>query len=1009
MFRFALHCASHLIWLLAALCWLPRGVWAEVAPAYADRPIVAVEAVGESATMVLPAELELPPGSRVDRATLRTFTKRLLSSGRWGDVQIDASAAEGGVRLLVHLRPRLSVSRIEVRGHEVLPEADILEGLGMVAGASTSEAELPKLVAQVRRTYHARGYLDVVVSARLRATPDPARKVLLIDIREGEPTRVAKVTFRGDALPYEAKVRAALKVGESDILDRARLARGVAAASAYLRRAGYLEADLAEPLVTITRARAAITILAHVGPHYTLRVRGNEPVAHAEVVETLNVSVSPLTRADVSGDLAERVRDLYARRGMPEAQVEVRRLRGRRRNSAVLDVAIRPGKVLTVVNIEFPGAYLLDQDQLRDQVYSYLEEDLPDTGLLQPVDAEVADMVTEGERGQERRVMRPLPKDPRTTYYASTYEAAIEHIVNLGHAQGFLSIKVGPARLRRLARNRAVVEIPVDEGPRTRLHDVRVAGSEVLLSRDLLVASGLTRSQPFSFVALEEARLRIVDAYQERGYFFARVEPQVRFSNDRTRADVRLFVVERFPVRVGRVVIRGAERTDEDYIREVIRMGQGDLYRPSLARESEQALQNLGAFSALSVRLQEPELPARVKTLIVEVTERRTQFLDVTAGVSSGQGVRGGFEYGYRNLFGQAVELSLRVQLAHPFFFVDDEVQRNFRSLTSLDQRIERRISLGISIPRTPLLEDVRTALDLVHLRNNERDFGIDSNGVGVTFTMQPLRQVTISFGTDLENNFVQLFKEGGIEQYLEGNPNLELRLRRLLRVPDGDTTLASVRGTVSWDRRDSPFTPTRGTFLSGAVELARTLRSETGNTAGDRFSSRFFKFSLAASGYIPLAGGVVLAGQVRFGRILHFTDDSATYPNRAYFMGGVDTIRGYFQDAMVPQDLVDQMERDPELTLASVTRAGDAFALLRGELRFPLYGQIRGGLFVDMGNLWADASNIHPLRLRPSVGAGLRLATPVGPVALDYGILLVRRRWVQEPFGALNFSIGLF
>jgi outer membrane protein assembly factor BamA len=46
-------------------------------------------------------------------------------------------------------------------------------------------------------------------------------------------------------------------------------------------------------------------------------------------------------------------------------------------------------------------------------------------------------------------------------------------------------------------------------------------------------------------------------------------------------------------------------------------------------------------------------------------------------------------------------------------------------------------------------------------------------------------------------------------------------------------------------------------------------------------------------------------------------------------------------------------------------------------------------------------------LKLRYTAGAGLRLATPIGPVALDYGVKLVRREW--EDVGALHFSIGLF
>jgi outer membrane translocation and assembly module TamA len=112
-----------------------------------------------------------------------------------------------------------------------------------------------------------------------------------------------------------------------------------------------------------------------------------------------------------------------------------------------------------------------------------------------------------------------------------------------------------------------------------------------------------------------------------------------------------------------------------------------------------------------------------------------------------------------------------------------------------------------------------------------------------------------------------------------------------------------------------------------------------------------------------------------------------------------------------MPQDVYDgvfpRADRDTE-ALSSVVRAGDAFVLLRAELRFPIYGPIGAGLFADLGNLWRDANNMS-FTLQPTAGAGLRVNTPVGPIALDYGIVLHRRSRIEEPFGTLHFSIGLF
>jgi outer membrane translocation and assembly module TamA len=135
----------------------------------------------------------------------------------------------------------------------------------------------------------------------------------------------------------------------------------------------------------------------------------------------------------------------------------------------------------------------------------------------------------------------------------------------------------------------------------------------------------------------------------------------------------------------------------------------------------------------------------------------------------------------------------------------------------------------------------------------------------------------------------------------------------------------------------------------------------------------------------------------------------SQTYPDRFFFLGGADSLRGFQQASLVPQDVAKNI-LDPKnpLTINEVTiRGGDAMINPRAELRIPLTATWQTAIFVDTGNLWLDAREVNPLVLRYAAGSGLRASTPIGPLALDYGINLDRRPW--EDFGAFHFSIGLF
>jgi outer membrane protein assembly factor BamA len=84
-------------------------------------------------------------------------------------------------------------------------------------------------------------------------------------------------------------------------------------------------------------------------------------------------------------------------------------------------------------------------------------------------------------------------------------------------------------------------------------------------------------------------------------------------------------------------------------------------------------------------------------------------------------------------------------------------------------------------------------------------------------------------------------------------------------------------------------------------------------------------------------------------------------------------------------------------------------FTLARAELRIPILSQIETALFLDAGNLWLDQDQFDPLRLRYAAGVGLRVITPIGPAALDFGLNLTPDGRLNESRFVPHFSVGLF
>jgi outer membrane protein assembly factor BamA len=1005
-------CASPLaLALLASL--LPSPAAAQVPDALFGRPVAALRLEGDTGGTNAEALLAPLRGAPLTRAAVRAATLSLARSGAWADVQLDAVPEGAGVTLVARLTRRCFVARIDVLGQGDLTAADVVAALGISPGDEIDRTQLRELARSVADAYADRGYVDARSTLRLLDTDDPTRKVLRVTIEEGEPLRVVAYRFEGEAPPPTFDVPSAVGLGAGAVIDSRRLREGVAEATRSLRQAGWLEARLDEPRVERESGGAVIVLGARFGPRYDVRLSGYEPLTRESVETALALREERLTPASLRS-IEERIVDVLRRHGFHDGTVSVRRRSGPRPGTAVLDVRLSPGRQLRVVHVSFPGAVHFDVGYLRGQLASVLEETLPDTRFFAPVDSDTLDRVGFGGRAvlpREREVRAPLEVDPSVVYHEELYAQGVEHLAELLHAEGYLGARVGPARLERVGADRAVVVVPIIEGPRTLLYGATLRGNTALSERELLEAAELTRDEPLSYLALEEAVERMETLYRERGYLFAEVETDVRFSDDRERAEVLIRVTERFVVRVGEVAIEGARRTSESLIRSVLGVEAGALYRASDLRAGQEALMALGIFSSVNIAPRDAELPARVKDLVVTVRERSLGAFDGSVGISTGQGFRGATEFDFRNVGGFALNVAVRAQLGLQFFFQDAELERNISPL-SLADRLERRFGVTFSLPHLPGLEGVRGSLDLVHLRDNERAFGLDKNGLVLSFNWRPERAFSLTVSTELEQNGVQLFGDRtDINQILdpETGPRPDPRVVRLLRVPQGESFVVSARATGTLDFRDSPFSPTEGWFASLTAEWVRTLDVSSQPDA-ERFFSHFVKLGLTTSAYLPL-GDAVLAGQLRVGAVLHLEPGSRTYPNRQWFLGGVDTLRGLNQDQLQPQDIADLQLENPELRTGTVLQGGDFFYLLRTELRFPVVGNLYGAVFVDLGNHWADPAQIrlNESFVRFTGGVGVRFLTPVGPLAFDVGFNPFYREPLGEPLAAFHFSIGVF
>ena len=746
---------------------------------------------------------------------------------------------------------------------------------------------------------------------------------------------------------------------------------------------------------------------------------------------------------------------------------------------------------------------------IGDVIDAFLEDELPGNDYVVDPNPNGLDAVLNGPDDALRggRAV-PLDLDPDAVFVAETYDRAVLHVQELFRNEGFLHAEVGPVQVMRRrcdprsppgvcralpqphapsnacaydATNLPVqdsrldsqltcvpdrahgvacerhlgLRIPVKLGPRTTLYDLGFKGVRSIDEKKLAQAASLSLGTFVSSLAVEDARRKVLGAYREEGFAYADVKVSLDESLDRTRAKAMFDVVEGEQVIVDRVIIHGNEVTAEAVIKRRYALVPGQPYRASLVRKTQQQVATLNVFSTVNVALEDAYLPQAHKNVVVTVVEQVSQYVEPRIGLSTGEGIRVALEYGHRNILGDAIGFAFRAQLNYlpDFLILDPQVKTNFDTLGNpgLDKRLAGRLTGTFTFPDIGLGPLIRASTDAIGVRDLERDFYLTKGAVILNLYYRPFRQLQFSLSPDVELNNVGLFQAGSLNQYIQsvgGNPELSA----LLRVPQGTSYALAQRFVVTWDRRDNAFDAHRGTLFVSGVEHIDWTSIASDSCAVDpsvcnATDGHAFRFTETFAGYIPITKTVRLAGEVRLGLNVQTTGGSSTYPDRLFFLGGADSMRGWLQDTFVPQEYANQLQLAANPTQVSIKnlhprtpfgalqgvqsptpfriadvglRGGNLMLNPRLELRVPIREPLETVIFGDAGNLWLDP--LDPIRnpsdivLAYSAGTGLRLQTPIGPIAVDYGVNLSRLfssptnpRRTYEDFGAFHFAIGLF
>jgi outer membrane protein insertion porin family len=865
------------------------------------------------------------------------------------------------------------VTAVELSSAYPLPEQQVRAAIGDLAGKPLMRDAVR---ASLERLWASRRFSTI----RVEEIPGAAGVTLRYELTQRPLVRRIEWRGRSGIDLGEAVTTAGLGIGEEASPER--LARAERDLLTRYRREGYLaarvrfettpvpgssEQDVAVVLESGERARIGV-----------VRFVGDTGPPAEQVRKTLALKAGALYRESLVLDRARAAEERIRRDGYYGARVTARPDWRADVNHVDIEIDVTAG---TRFRIEFEGRSALSESTLRSRLT------FVDGGSTDAFEQEASAHQMEAayrERGYHFVTVTPQPG---------------------GDADG------------------DVLRFVIDEGPRVTVESVTFSGThtvpdEQLAKRIETAPARLARRGLFRQATLDRDVGVLLAYLRSLGHPDAAVgPPEVRFSEDRTRAEVVIPVVDGARLSVGAISVAGARILPRAEIEAALPFKPGVAWDTRQPDDGQRAIEQLYAGRGYH--------RARVRV----DTSPRDATVDLHYHIDEGEQTR----IGRVLLRGLVAARESIVRRALPFepgdVLIPDRLilgQRRLAEFAAFD-------SVSVDPLRPPPEPFADVDVSLRERKPWHLDFGVGYSdadggrafievghdnlfGTGTSLSIRQrvsaggnvtslaqrtdiLGRVPFVFGTpwwlDVDI-FQQMRKELGydLQQYgiwldahrelfadrirgLRGNLRYRIESSRYsdvdptlltVDVEPGHQFIISVTPMLTLDRRDEPLDPTRGSFHQVSVETgARVLGSEV----------QFVKGLLETRWFFDWVPKTVIATAGRLGLAAPYGGTTALAIQDRFFAGGATTIRGYREDRVGPLDA----RRNPA--------GGNATAILNLEWRFPIYRWLAGAVFVDSGTVTPEISDLRLSAFRTGTGGGLRIKTPVGPIRFDVGYAL--------------------
>lgn len=558
----------------------------------------------------------------------------------------------------------------------------------------------------------------------------------------------------------------------------------------------------------------------------------------------------------------------------------------------------------------------------------------------------------------------------------------------------------------------------ITEGPPIVVTRMGFTGLDTLPvdGKDILVDLPLREGRPFNRFLFQASADTIINRLRNRGYPSAEVFRNYSVNRATRIAEVSLDVVAGRRAVFGGARVEGAVKVDTTFIRQLLSTRKGQRFSEQDMFQSQRKLYQTELFRLATVTIDSSQFQGDSSEvpLVVQVAEGPPHRIRSSIGFATNDCFRSGAGWTSRNLFGtgRLFDLSGRVSkvgVGSPLGFgLERSLCKSLEQDTIGSSKANYNITGLIRQPRFFTPQITGTFSLYAERRSEFSIYRREEVGVSMVLQRETARRVPIALGYRLSFGGTSASAGTFCAFFNACTPEDATRLseKRLLGV---------INSSISWPRQNNPLDPSRGhTYTFGVSHSSRFTGSARLQT--------FTRLSGDAAWYRTVGNnsGVVLSWHLRGGAIFapRVSLDSASGnfipPEQRFYAGGPNDVRGYDLNGLGPVVYVATARSGDSTdaqTIAGIdsgvvrprfsATGGNTLGIAQLELRVPApiwSNRLRLAFFVDAGTLYERGkTNLAPLQVRITPGAGLRISTPLGPARFDVGY-----NGYNQPPGAL-------